>query len=136
MIEAYKKMFANYAKFSGRACRAEYWWVVLCQVIIYVILYVMVFAGVIIDSNVLATLGSGIMILYSLGTFIPLLALTMRRLHDSNKSGWFIIMQFLPCLNFVLLVFMFLDGTPGVNQYGEPSSIYSSPSHNDRSKTL
>ena len=123
MIEAYKKMFANYANFSGRACRGEYWWVVLCQVIIYVIFYIIMFAGAVMGSNALAMIAYGLMMLYGLATVVPLLALTMRRLHDTDKSGWFILLGCIPCLNIVLLVFTILEGTPGSNKYGEPSSL-------------
>jgi len=122
MIEAYKKMFANYANFSGRASKGEYWWVVLCQVIIYVVFYVLMFAGAMI-SNGLVMVVYGLMMLYGLATFVPLLALTMRRLHDSDKSGWFVLLGCIPCVNIVLLVFMIIDGTPGSNKYGEPSSL-------------
>jgi len=49
---------------------------------------------------------------------IPSIAVLMRRLHDTNRSGWWFLLAFVPLLNLVLLVFMFLDGTAGDNDYG------------------
>jgi uncharacterized membrane protein YhaH (DUF805 family) len=49
---------------------------------------------------------------------IPSLAVLVRRLHDTNRSGWWFLLMFVPLLNLVLLVFMFLDGTAGTNDYG------------------
>lgn len=122
MIQAYKTMLANYANFKGRANRGEYWWVVLCQVIIYVIFYAIMIAGAA-AGNALLIIGNGLMMIYGLATFVPILALTVRRLHDTDKSGWFVLLGCIPCLNIVLLVFMFLEGTPGSNKYGEPSKF-------------
>jgi uncharacterized membrane protein YhaH (DUF805 family) len=58
--------------------------------------------------------------IYALFIFIPNLAVTIRRLHDQDKSGWFILLGLLPIANLVLLVFMFLDGTRGPNRFGPP----------------
>ena len=49
---------------------------------------------------------------------IPNLAVTIRRLHDQDKSGWWLLISFIPFGGLVLLVFMFIDGTPGENEYG------------------
>lgn len=121
MIQAYKTMFANYANFKGRANRGEYWWAILCQMIVYAICYAIMFAGAL-NQSALYIVGSGLISIYGIATFVPVLALTMRRLHDTDKSGWFIILGCIPCVNIVLLVFMCLAGTPGSNKYGDPST--------------
>lgn len=124
MIQAYKKMFANYANFNGRANRAEYWWVALCQIIIYIICYAIMFIGAANGSGALATIGSGLLGIYGLATIVPLLALTIRRLHDSDKSGWFILLGLIPCVGgLISLVLVCLAGTPGSNRFGEPSDF-------------
>lgn len=106
----------NYAKFSGRARRQEYW--------MYVLFYIIfgIAAGVV--DTVLGTndpdTGVGMISgLYSLVLLIPSLAVAARRLHDSGKSGFWLLLAFIPLVGFVvLLIFMLLDSEPGANKYG------------------
>ena len=58
------------------------------------------------------------LVLYCLGSFIPNLAVQVRRLHDQNKSGWFMLLSLVPLGGIVLLIFMFIDGTAGPNRFG------------------
>ena len=112
----YLKAFKQYADFSSRARRTEYWMFTLFQLIF-------VIAAMILD-NVLGTtidpLPYGLIyVLYALATFIPSLALSVRRLHDLNKSGWMILIGLIPLIGGIwLLVLMFLEGTSGENEYG------------------
>ncbi len=63
---------------------------------------------------------SGILGLYGLGVFIPSLAVSVRRLHDTNRSGWWVLINFIPIIGFIVfIVFMVQDSQPGTNQYGE-----------------
>ena len=111
-LEALKK----YAVFSGRARRAEYWYFVLFNIIVAVVL-------ALIDTLLGTTTGvssfgllSGI---YSLAVLIPTLAVTVRRLHDIDRSGWWIFINLIPLVGaIVLLVFSLLPGTPGSNRFG------------------
>jgi uncharacterized membrane protein YhaH (DUF805 family) len=110
-VECWKKVvLENYANFSGRARRAEYWWAYLITIGITVVLFIL--GAVIGDAGIILP------VLFMLGMFIPLLAAGIRRLHDTNKSGWFYLLGFVPFGGIVLLVFMATDGERGANQYG------------------
>ncbi|MBB3824208.1 DUF805 domain-containing protein [Xanthomonas arboricola] len=115
----------RYADFEGRSRRKEYWMFMLLQAIILVVLTIMfgiaaaVMGG---DGNPgpLAWLVFAIMMIVVLAMMVPSIAVTVRRLHDQDKSGWFYLISFVPYVGgLVVLVFMCLEGTPGPNQYGE-----------------
>ncbi|MBU2712785.1 DUF805 domain-containing protein [Zooshikella harenae] len=112
----YLEVLKKYAVFEGRARRKEYWLFFLFTTIISIILGVLdnVFGLISADAGV-GLLGG----IYSLAVFIPGLAVTVRRLHDTDRSGWWILISLLPLIGIiVLLVFMFLDSTPGENNFG------------------
>jgi uncharacterized membrane protein YhaH (DUF805 family) len=119
--------YRRYAEFSGRSRRKEYWMFILFTVLVYCVLFGLILAGVRTDPDVatepamgvLAAAGSILLGVFVLGSIIPTLALTVRRLHDSDKSGWLILVQFIPYVgSIILLVLMCLDGTRGENSYG------------------
>mgnify|MGYP001467272326 CR=1 FL=1 len=115
-----KVMRDNYANFSGRARRKEYWMFALFQAIVMIVLMIL--------DNVLGLgfdiggipLGYGV--LYTIGAlahFIPGLAVVVRRLHDVGKSGWFYLIALIPFIGIIwLLVLMCTDGDKGDNAYG------------------
>ena len=105
----YLAVLKNYAEFSGRARRKEYWFFFLFNFIIAIVL-----------SAIDAALGLGFLyMLYALAVLIPGIAVTIRRLHDGDRSGWWILIGLVPLIGFiVLLVFMVLPGTEGDNQFG------------------
>jgi uncharacterized membrane protein YhaH (DUF805 family) len=111
-LEALKK----YAVFSGRSRRKEYWYFVLFNIIVAIVL-----AGI---DALLGTrssyAGAGLLSgIYSLAVLIPTLAVTVRRLHDIDRSGWWIFINLIPLIGaIVLLVFAVSEGTPGNNRYG------------------
>ena len=111
-LEALKK----YAVFSGRSRRREYWYFVLFNIIVGIVLgWIDALLGTR-GSYAGAGLLSGI---YGLAVLIPTLAVTVRRLHDIDRSGWWILIGLVPLIGvIVLLVFALLDGTPGDNRYG------------------
>lgn len=117
MIEWYKKVvFENYANFSGRARRSEYWYYTLASVIISIILSTLDnFAGLtfgLADSGILSSI-------YSLLVFLPGLGVMVRRLHDVGKSGWFILVVLIPLAGVIwLLIVLCTEGNSGVNAYG------------------
>jgi uncharacterized membrane protein YhaH (DUF805 family) len=117
MIEWYKKVvFENYANFSGRARRSEYWYYTLAGLIISVILMV-------VDNVVGLTFGIGetgvLGVIYSLAVFLPGLAVLVRRLHDVGKSGWFFLIILIPLIGSIWLLVLFCtDSDEGANQYG------------------
>ena len=99
----YLEVLKKYADFNGRARRSEYWYFILFSSIISVILSI-------------ATSGTSmlkiIISLYSLAVFVPSIAVGVRRMHDVNKSGWFLI---IPIYNLILAC---TKGTDGPNEYG------------------
>lgn len=104
----YTGAFKKYAEFKGRARRSEYWYFVLFNVIA-------AFVAMGIDMMI----GMPVFyLIYVLGAFIPGLAVAVRRLHDTGKSGWMLLLALIPLVNFVLLYFMCVDSQPGTNQYG------------------
>ena len=105
MFEALKK----YAEFKGRARRKEYWLFILLYIICYMIAYLI--------DTVLGTLIIFTAIV-TLGLLIPLISVGVRRLHDTDRSGWWYLLGFVPFANIVLLIFFFLDGTLGENRFG------------------
>tara|TARA_B100001287_G_C22416574_1_gene404881 strand:- start:47 stop:496 length:450 start_codon:yes stop_codon:yes gene_type:complete len=116
----------NYANFSGRASRSEYWWFFLFGFLTAI--PAMILDGLtgieIIDAGAGASYGP-FYILTVIGFFIPSLSLIVRRLHDSGRSGWWYFIAFVPCVGFIiLLVFLIQDGQPHPNAYGEvPTNI-------------
>ena len=108
MIEAYKSFWMNYANFKGRATRGEYWWVVLANVIIGLLL------------GCFGELGTTLTSAYTIITLVPGLALIVRRLHDINKSGWSYLLIFIPLAGWIIvLVFLCLDSVNENNKYDD-----------------
>lgn len=112
----YLKVLRQYADFNGRARRKEFWMFFLFNLIFSV-------AAMILD-NVLGIawekIGYGpLYVIYGLAVFLPNLAVTVRRLHDVGKSGWWIFISLIPLIGAIwLLVLMVTDGNPGNNEYG------------------
>jgi uncharacterized membrane protein YhaH (DUF805 family) len=120
MIDWFKKVvFKNYANFEGRARRSEYWYFTLISVILVLLYFAIgiIFVGFI-EIEALAPILSGLAILTYLGLLIPSLAVAVRRLHDTGKSGWFFLIGFVPFGGIVLIVFYATDGDPGTNKWG------------------
>jgi len=112
----YFKALENYTNFSGRAHRTEYWSFTLINLLFG-------FLALVIDNLLglafIEGLYGPVYGVYSLGMLIPSLALATRRLHDVNKSGWLLLLAFLPLVGpLILLVFLLSKGNEGENQYG------------------
>jgi uncharacterized membrane protein YhaH (DUF805 family) len=106
----------KYAVFAGRARRKEFWFFTLFNVLIAVTLAMIDMYTGTFDEEVGLGLLSG---LYALAMIVPSIAVTVRRLHDTDRSGWWYLLVFVPLIGgLVILVFMFLDGTPGSNRFG------------------
>lgn len=113
--------YKRYADFSGRSRRMEYWMFQLFVFGVYIVLALLGGGIGAAEGNGGGMAGGlfGILILvFWLGTIVPAIAVGVRRLHDQDKTGWLMLLGLVPIANLVLLVFMFLDGTPGPNQYG------------------
>ncbi|MEV8147460.1 DUF805 domain-containing protein [Arthrobacter sp. NPDC080073] len=124
--EAVKRFFKKYATFTGRASRSEYWWWALVSVVVAIILNVIISAGSTTTAYGTtpgpgAGIGTVLLVIWGLGTFVPGLALTVRRLHDSNKSGWMILLGLIPIVGgIILLVFMFLGPNRAGQRFDQP----------------
>jgi len=116
----YLTVLKKYAVFSGRARRKEYWMFFLFNIIIASVLgFIEGLAG-----------GPGVLgSLYGFAVLIPGVAVSVRRLHDTNRSGWWLLIGLVPLIgSIVLLVFMVQDGQPGENQHGpNPKLVEHSP---------
>ncbi|MEQ1687849.1 MAG: DUF805 domain-containing protein [Sphingopyxis sp.] len=112
MLMAWKK----YADFSGRARRKEYWMFVLGYIIMVIIASIV--DGVLGMTGMIGGVYGPLVSLVGLAALVPSIAVGVRRLHDQDKSGWFMLLALIPLVNIVLLVFMCLEGTSGPNQYG------------------
>lgn len=112
----------RYADFSGRSRRKEYWMFTLMVMVVYLAISLVFGLGDPVDSIGEAA-GAGIGALIILGValafFIPGLAVTVRRFHDQDKTGWLAALGLIPFVGgLILLVFMCLEGTRGPNRYG------------------
>jgi uncharacterized membrane protein YhaH (DUF805 family) len=109
----------KYAVFSGRARRKEYWMYILFVAIIYIVLAVI---GV-------ATKQTWIPIVFYVGILLPSLGVLVRRLHDTGRSGWWVLFSLVPLVGGItVLVFVCLDSEPGDNKYG-PNPKAFAPAH-------
>jgi len=116
-IEAIRKaILENYCNFSGRASRSEYWWYALFTLLLGSVL------SVIFGDGSVAYIISGVV---SIALFLPGLGLAVRRLHDTGKCGWWVLLSLIPLVGLVILViWMCQPSTPADNQYGpEPNMI-------------
>jgi uncharacterized membrane protein YhaH (DUF805 family) len=123
-MEAMFRPLERYADFSGRASRTEFWMFNLLQ--IFIIIGMAIFFGLFVAVNRgdesqgnAIFVGVFMLVAYALIFFVPSLAVTVRRLHDQDKSGWFYLFSFIPYIGgLVIFVFMLLPGSDGTNQYG------------------
>ncbi|MEU5718355.1 DUF805 domain-containing protein [Streptomyces sp. NPDC020403] len=105
----YLAVLKNYAGFSGRARRKEYWMFVLFNFLVALVLLAI---GAAIDTQIPY-------MIYLAAVLIPTLAVVFRRLHDTGRSGWWFLITFVPLVGgIILLVFMCLEGVRGPNEYG------------------
>ena len=109
-MDWYIAVLKKYAEFSGRARRKEYWMFALISFLISLVI------------GVLGNMVSGLTVLtwvYTLATLVPSIAVGVRRLHDTGRSGWWGLIAFIPLLGaIIVLVFLCQDSAPGDNAYG------------------
>ena len=111
--DAVKAFFSNYVKFDGRSARSEYWWP---QLFMAVVNYVVILPIMLLVSE---GFGSILSTLFSLAVIIPAIAVSIRRLHDTDRSGWWLLLMFLPIIGWIaLIVFFATKGTAGSNRFG------------------
>lgn len=110
-VEVLKK----YAVFSGRARRKEYWMFTLISSLIYLGLVIL---GLAMDTEVPE-------IVFAVAIFLPSLAVSVRRLHDTGRSGWWVLIGLVPCVgSIIMIIFMATEGQRDANQYGPDPKAY------------
>jgi uncharacterized membrane protein YhaH (DUF805 family) len=114
-MKYYLKALKNYANFSGRARRKEYWLFTLYNIIIYVALVILGAMVGFLPGGAEGVFGA----FYMVGVLIPALAVSVRRLHDTGRSGWWFLLNFVPFGAIVVLVFLVQDSNPASNKFGE-----------------
>jgi uncharacterized membrane protein YhaH (DUF805 family) len=116
-VNWYLAVLKNYAGFSGRARRTEYWMFFLINVIITLVFNVI---GLAVKA------GTYVGWIYGLLVLIPGLAVAVRRLHDTGRSGWWVLIALIPVIGvIILIVFLATEGEPGDNAYGSNPKLAS-----------
>ncbi len=115
--EAVRSVLGKYATFTGRAPRSEFWWWTL-------FVFLLSIATQIVDGFLFGPVAYGgvppLSLLVSLGVFLPGLTVSVRRLHDLDRTGWWLLIIFVPLVGVLLLLFWFVQrGTVGANSHGE-----------------
>ncbi|OYU36102.1 DUF805 domain-containing protein [Novosphingobium sp. PASSN1] len=126
--------YRRYADFSGRSCRREYWMFTLLSVLVAFGAVALMLAGGLgtaegdQNPSILFWIGAALIVIWVLGSIIPSIAVQVRRFHDQDRSGWMILLGFIPYVGgIIVFVFMCLSGTRGPNRYGadplDPSNV-------------
>ena len=123
--------YRRYFDFSGRSRRKEYWMFVLLFVIVYALCFALMFSGgysmtpsmdpaaTPAQMSGVGMVGVAILGIFALASIIPAIAVQVRRFHDQDRSGWFVLLNFIPYIgSLIVLVFMCLEGTKGANRFG------------------
>jgi uncharacterized membrane protein YhaH (DUF805 family) len=114
---AFSRFWTKYATFSGRASRSEYWWWMLIDLVIWIVLGILArlggagvtdASGAMTGPNGLGIVVSIVIVLFALATIVPSLALTVRRLHDANLSGFFTFLSLVPFVGGIIILVMTL----------------------------
>lgn len=115
IIDWFKKGLRNYVNFSGRARRKEYWYFSLIHFVALVVASMI--DAILFDSE------TGLLyIVVALGLFLPSVAVAIRRLHDTSRSGWWLLISLIPLIGtIILLVFLASDTKPEMNKWGAPA---------------
>jgi uncharacterized membrane protein YhaH (DUF805 family) len=107
--EAISAGFSNYVNFSGRASRSEFWFWILFIILAEIVTSIIDYA---IGANVVTGL-------FGLATFLPSLGLWIRRLHDLDRTGWWVLIWLIPIIGWIILIIWFCTrGTDGPNRFG------------------
>lgn len=124
MQTAIRSVFTKYVEFNGRAARSEFWYWVLFIVLVSIGLSI-------IDGAIIAPMtgheafakeaSQPLQMLFNLATLLPTLAVIVRRLHDTDRSGWWVLLGLIPVIGNLILLWWYIQaGTEGDNEYGPP----------------
>ncbi len=114
-MNEFMAVIKNYAGFSGRAGRKEFW--------MFYLVYILIFIAIGIVSAILpqsiGSMVSMLSVVFALALFIPTIAVSIRRLHDTDRSGWWMLLGMIPLVNFYVLYLLIIEGTQGPNRFGD-----------------
>ncbi|MAK81635.1 DUF805 domain-containing protein [Phenylobacterium sp.] len=114
MIEAVRYGFANYMNFDGRTDRATFWWWVLA-------VFLAAIAASILDDGLASGGVEPFTLLLTLGLFLPHLGMAIRRLHDTGRSGWWVLIGLIPLIGLLVLIFFYVQpSNPDGEKYDPP----------------
>jgi uncharacterized membrane protein YhaH (DUF805 family) len=109
----YLEVLKKYTLFTGRARRSEYWYFVLVNLVLALVLGM-------VDGVLRRMVGMGPLgMLYGLAVLVPSIAVAIRRLHDTDRSGWWVLLGLVPIVGLVLIWFLAQDSMPSTNRYGQ-----------------
>lgn len=125
----YVGVLKKYADFSGRARRKEYWMFFLFNFIFSEVLALPYYLGIFFHNEAAVITGLILSMLYSLGIFVPSLAVAVRRLHDIGWSGLYLLLCLIPLVGVIILLVKYCTtGTPGLNTWGaNPKEVFAKP---------
>lgn len=104
-------LIERYADFQGRAPRSEYWWFVVFNILMSIVIALV--------GAVTQTLGNVLDVIVTLALIVPNLAVSVRRLHDTDRSGWWFLLVLIPLIGTIILIVWFvMRGTDGDNRFG------------------
>ena len=112
-VDAVRSGLTKYADFSGRARRSEYWWFILFMYVVMAVPYALILMG-----DTMGTIGLALLAIAMLGLVLPAIAVAVRRLHDTGRSGWWYLLGLVPFAGLVVLWFVLQDSQAGDNAYG------------------
>lgn len=119
---AVKRAFQKYARFDGRASRSEFWWFTLAYMLLVLVLYIPLIIGSAAESAALVIVFGLLLFAAFLAVIVPSIALSVRRLHDVNLSGWLYLIGLIPCASIVLIVFYCLPSKPEGARFDRPGA--------------
>ena len=115
--DAIRSVFSQYVGFTGRARRSEFWYWTLFQIIVGIV-------ASILDRAVFDRNNAAFSVLVGLGLLLPSLAVAVRRLHDSGRTGWWLLIGLIPVIGTIILIVFYVQDSQGDNKYGpSPKSV-------------
>lgn len=117
----YLMVWKKYAQFNGRSQRREYWMFTLLNSLICILLFAPAFE---LQMRRVGQIFFGLYFVYLLAVLVPLFTVSVRRLHDTGRSGWWLLLIFVPIVSLALIFPMMIEGDPSPNKYGPNPKLF------------
>jgi uncharacterized membrane protein YhaH (DUF805 family) len=123
-VEAVQSCLRQYVGFTGRARRSEYWWFFLFTILVSIVAGVLdSILGTMNDDTNVGVIGT----IASLALLLPSIAVAIRRLHDTSRSGWWILIGLIPIVGWIILIVFYCQDSHGDNKYGPSPKAGAAP---------